>query len=173
MNIYSKFIRFYLRNTNPVKYARFLGVKVGHHAKFAKSIHFSSEPYLITIGDHVGIAGNVSFHTHGGARSVRNIMPNFDFFGKIKIEDWVYIGSNSIILPGVTVGEGTLVGAGSVVTKSTPPHCVVGGNPARVICSIEQFAEKYKQFNVGTKGLSGTEKRKILLELPDEKFIKK
>jgi galactoside O-acetyltransferase len=51
----------------------------------------------------------------------------------VKIEDKVWIGFNSIILKGVTVGEGAIVGAGSVVTKDVPPYTIVAGNPARII----------------------------------------
>lgn len=54
--------------------------------------------------------------------------PRFDTFGKVKIGDYVYIGTNSLIMPGVTIGDGSLIAAGSVVTKSVPPGVVVGGN---------------------------------------------
>ncbi len=74
---------------------------------------------------------------------------------------------------GVTIGEGALVAAGSVVTKSVAPHTVVGGNPARYICTTEEFYERNKKYNTRTKGLSLQEKKKILLSLSDDKFIKK
>jgi acetyltransferase-like isoleucine patch superfamily enzyme len=54
----------------------------------------------------------------------------------IKISDRVWIGFNSIILKGVTIGEGAIVGAGSVVTKDVPPYTIVAGNPARIIREI-------------------------------------
>jgi carbonic anhydrase/acetyltransferase-like protein (isoleucine patch superfamily) len=50
-----------------------------------------------------------------------------------RIEDRVWLGANVVVLKGVTIGEGTVVGAGSVVTKSLPPHCVAVGVPAQVI----------------------------------------
>lgn len=52
------------------------------------------------------------------------------------IADHVWIGANSVILKGVTIGEGAIVGAGSVVTKDVPPYTIVAGNPARVIREI-------------------------------------
>lgn len=111
----------YLRRKNPVKWARRLGVKVGDKTMISQDVSFSSEPYLITIGNHVQVTHSVSFYTHGGGQVARRFYPDFDCFGKIFVGDWVYIGSNSLIMPGVTLGEGTLVAAGSVVTKSTPP----------------------------------------------------
>ena len=51
----------------------------------------------------------------------------------IVIDDYAWIATNSIILPGVTIGKGAVVGAGSVVTKSVPPYQVVAGNPARIV----------------------------------------
>jgi galactoside O-acetyltransferase len=54
----------------------------------------------------------------------------------VKIHDKVWIGLNSIILKGVTIGEGAIVGAGSVVTKDVLPYTIVAGNPARIIREI-------------------------------------
>ena len=104
---------------------------------------------------------------------MRAFDPIFDVFGKVVIEDWAYIGAYSLIMPGVTIGEGALVAAGSVVTKSVPPHTVVGGNPARYICTTEEYYERNKKYNVGTKGLSFQEKKKVLLSLSEDRFLKK
>jgi serine acetyltransferase len=109
----------------------------------------------------------------GGGNCIRKEHPDFDIFGKVVIEDWAYIGAYSQIMPGVTIGEGALVAAGSIVTKSVAPHTVVGGNPARLICTTEEFYENNKDYNVGTKKMSTEEKKRYLLTLPDEKFIKK
>ena len=116
---------------------------------------------------------NTRLHTHGGGNAVRQTIPDFDVFGKVVIEDWCYIGAHSQIMPGVTIGEGSLVAAGSVVTKSIPPHSVVGGNPAKVLCTINDYLERNIEFNTHTKGMDVEQKRKLLLSLPDEKFIKK
>ena len=157
---------------SPEKYARHLGVNIGEHC-FISTREWASEPYLITIGDHVQLTRNVSIHTHGGGNSIWETHPDFDFFGKVVIEDWAYIGAYAHIMPGVTIGRGALVAAGSIVTKSVPPHTVVGGNPARVICTTEEFYEKNKKYNAGTKKMSFEEKKKYLLSLSEEMFVKK
>ena len=143
-NIYNKLLNAYYKKFYPVKWARNIGVKVGDYTELGGTTEFSSEPYLISIGNHCQITRNVTFHTHGGGNVIRRHIPDFDCFGRIVIEDWVYIGSNAIILPGVTIGEGSLVAAASVVTKSVPPHVVIGGNPARVICTIDEYIKKRK-----------------------------
>ena len=89
----------------------------------------------INIGDDVFIGPKVNLITI-------NHDPNPDnrsaTYGRtITIEDKVWIGINSTVLPGVTIGYGAIVGAGSVVTKDVQPMTVVAGNPARVIKKIE------------------------------------
>ena len=168
-----KLLDFYWRFiASPEKYARHIGVKIGKGC-FISTREWGTEAYLITVGNHVQITRMVSVHTHGGGNSIRWKEPDFDVFGKVTIEDWAYIGAFSHIMPGVTIGEGALVAAGSIVTKSVPPHSVVGGNPARVICTTEDYYERNKQYDVHSKQMKKDEKRKLLLSLPDEKFIKK
>lgn len=157
---------------SPEKYARHIGVNIGKDCLISTR-NWSTEPYLVSIGNNVQLTNNVSIHTHGGGNSIRKEHPDFDVFGKVVIEDWAYIGSYSQIMPGVTIGEGALVAAGSVVTKSVAPHTVVGGNPARYICSTEEFYERNKQYNVGSKGISEMKKKEFLLSLSNAMFIKK
>lgn len=76
-------------------------------------------------------------------------------------------------MAGVTIGEGALVAAGSIVTKSVPANTVVGGNPAKVICTVDEYIERNLKYNVGTKGKTEEEKKKTLLMLPPDKLIKK
>lgn len=172
MNIFNFISRLYWKFfTSNIKYARHIGVKIGDNC-FICTRHWSSEPYLINIGNHVQITDHVSFHTHGGGNCIRKNYPDFEVFGKIKIEDWAYIGAYSHIMAGVTIGEGALVAAGSVVTKSVLPHTVVGGNPAKYICTTEEYRIKNERFNIH-KRLSNIEKESFLKSLPDEKFMRK
>ena len=179
-SVYSKFKYFFRRVSyfywryvvSPEKYARHMGANIGKHC-FISTREWDNNSFLITIGNHVALTRGCAIHVHGGGRVVRKEHPGFDVFGKVVIEDWAYIGAGSHIMPGVTIGEGALVAAGSVVTKSVAPHTVVGGNPARYISSTEEYYERNKKFNVGTKGLNDEEKKKVLLNLPEEKFVKK
>ena len=152
--------------------AKLLGVKLGNNVLISTK-KWSTEPWLITIGDNVQITKDVYFHTHGGSHVARYLYPNFDCFGPITIEDGVYIGSGAHIMPGVTIGKGSLVAAGSIVTKSIPPYSVVAGNPARYICSVEEYINKNLQYDIGTKGMSMRQKKAMILRLPKEKLINK
>lgn len=88
----------------------------------------------IEIGDDVQIGHAVVLATinHGLAPEKRHDM----YFEPIKIGNRVWIGSNSTILPGITIGDGAVIAAGSVVTKDVPANTIVGGVPARVIKSV-------------------------------------
>lgn len=148
------------------------GGKVGNNTLFYTR-DFGSEPYLIRIGNDCCITKGVRFFTHGGASVLRKEIPDFDVFGKIIVGDNVYIGANSLILPGVTIDNDVIVAAGSVVTKSIPSGWVVAGNPATKVSDIKTYREKNIQYNVSTKGLSPLEKKSVLLSLDDSKFISK
>lgn len=111
----------------------------------------------ITIGDRVLVAHNVNIFdtaTHPIEKIARyehevivkiSGMP-IDLHQQISeapviIHDDVWIGCNSIILKGVEIGEGSIIGAGSVVTKNVPPNTMVAGNPAKI---VKQLSEEYK-----------------------------
>ncbi len=89
----------------------------------------------IQIGKSVGIGPGVKILTsvHGEGPLSGPLIDNQLEFGEVVIEDGCDIGIGAIILPGVHVGRGSLVGAGSVVTKDIPPYSVAVGVPARVI----------------------------------------
>ena len=89
-----------------------------------------AEAGTITIGNNVALGPNVTIFTAGHDYS-RHDLP--DIAAPVVLHDHVWVGGHSIILPGVTLGEGAVVGAGSVVTKDVPAYHVVAGNPARII----------------------------------------
>ena len=164
---------FDLYFTPPLQYAVKRGVMIGTDNFIADNFCWSTEPFLVTIGSHCQITGGVKLLTHGGSQAARKYVPDMDIFGKISLGDYVYLGTNSLIMPGVTIGDCALVAAGSVVTKSIPSGVVVGGNPAKIICTIEEYIERNSAFNTGTKGLSHELKMEVLLTMEEEKFIKK
>lgn len=89
------------------------------------------------------------------------------------IGDYVYIGTGAFVMPGVTVGNNVLIAAGSVVTKSIPDNCVVAGNPAKFICTLDEYIERNLPFNLDSKGLSLSMKKRLLLSVDQSKFIRK
>jgi acetyltransferase-like isoleucine patch superfamily enzyme len=130
------------------------------------------ESYLIELGNHVQITSGVHIFTHGGGWILRQQIPNFDSFGKVKIGDNVYIGNNAMIMPGIIVGSNVVIAAGSVVTKNVPDNCVVAGNPAKVVRDIQSYIDKYKQYDINCKNLSDPDKKKLILNMTEDKFIK-
>lgn len=168
-----KIIKFYRKIFWSLeKQARYSGVSMGIN-NFIASAFWSSEAYLIKIGDNCQITNGVKFFTHGGGGAARAKYPRFDCFGKITVGNYVYFGNGSMVMPGVEIGDNVLVAAGSVVTKSVPSNVVVGGNPAVVLCTIDTYIQKNMKYNLDSKGLSSNEKKEMLLTLPDEQFIKK
>lgn len=109
-------------------------VKIGQYGSIGDrtQIHCGCE---VIIGDYVLISWDVNiieydYHAPGGGRPVPR---------PIIIEDEVWIGARCIVTKGVTIGKGSIIGAGSVVTKSVPPYSLAAGNPARIIKGIQSW----------------------------------
>ncbi|MEY8781118.1 sugar O-acetyltransferase [Allomuricauda sp. XS_ASV26] len=90
----------------------------------------------VTIGDNCMIAPNVGIYTAGHSISPKN-RNKYGYAKPISIGDNVWIGGNCTILPGVLIGDNSVIAAGSVVTKNVAPNIVVAGNPAKKIKDIE------------------------------------
>jgi acetyltransferase-like isoleucine patch superfamily enzyme len=92
----------------------------------------------IKIGDNVAIANNCFIFTHNHDYTDKSL-PSWKgglHIEPVIIENGCWIGANTKILPGVTIGERSVVAAGSIVTKSVPPNTIFGGNPAKLIKTI-------------------------------------
>ena len=122
------------------------GITIGENCRIFTNIS-SKEPTLIHIGDRVTISSDVFFCTHDNA-SIKAIPGQTDVIGKISIGNDCFIGMRSILMFGVTLGDHCIVGAGSVVTHSFPSRTVVAGNPAKAICTIDEYAAKYLPYAV-------------------------
>ncbi len=131
-----------------VAYARKLGVSVGEGCRIYTKDFGGKEPYLVDVGNNVTITRGVRILTHDGALSLVKGPNNSRAYKyrKVKIGDNVFVGVDSIILPGVSVGDNTVVAAGSVVTKSFPGGEVIGGNPAKRIARYDSFIENNTKF---------------------------
>jgi maltose O-acetyltransferase len=90
----------------------------------------------ITIGNDVQMGPNVQLLTPTHPIDPEQRRNKLEAAKPIVIADNVWLGGGVIVLPGVTIGENSIVGAGSVVTRDVPANCVVVGNPARVLRSI-------------------------------------
>ena len=90
----------------------------------------------VTIGNHVEIATGVQLLTAEHPLDPAERKAGIQLNRPITIEDGVWIGGGAIVLPGVTIGENSVIGAGSVVTRDIEPGVVAVGNPCRVIRSL-------------------------------------
>jgi virginiamycin A acetyltransferase len=107
--------------------------------------YFEGSENKLIIGSYVSIASGVSFmldinHQIGTfttfplyTRLIKPSPKDAVSKGPLIIEDEVWLGANSMILSGLTIGKGSIVAAGAIVTKNVPPYAIVGGNPARII----------------------------------------
>lgn len=120
-------------------------VELGSYVYIGNNCVIQSAHGNIKIGNHVMFGPGV--HLHGGNHVMNQVGVYMDQIQKkfgddpdLIIEDDVWIGSNAIILGGVTIGRGSVIGAGTVVTKSVPPYSLVVGNPGKVI--KKRFSEE-------------------------------
>lgn len=125
------------------------GAHIGEDTVFysPKSICFDwGKAFLIKIGKRCKITKGVTILAHDYSRSVARIKYGENVGGSapVVIGDNCFIGVNAIILMGTTIGDNCIVGAGAIVKGNFPSDCVIAGNPARVICTLDKYYEKRK-----------------------------
>lgn len=123
---------------------------VGNNFFFQPRI-IPDEPKLISFGNNVVVASGVTFVTHDVIDKVLNKMDNnfnYNYYcAPILIGNNVFIGCNVTILPNVKIGNNVIIAAGSIVSKDIPDNSVVGGNPAHVISTFDEYVTSRKKIN--------------------------
>ena len=153
------------------------GLMVGKSFSYGRYCFFDPTfCFLISIGDNVTFSTRVHVLAHDA--SLKRTL-GYSKVGKVNIGNNVFVGANTTILPGISIGDFSIVGAGSVVTKSIPANEVWAGNPARKICSFEEYKNKISnlyskkygaQYKIGS-GITPKMKYEMLMALEETRFI--
>ena len=136
----------YRRFCNPTssEWAEFLAQWGGfHHIGKDVAINVGcnvTDPAYIRLGNNITLSVCTLLGHDGVVRILNNRYgKKLDSVGMIDIRDNSFVGHGAIVMPRVTIGPDSVVAAGAVVTRDVPPGVVVGGNPARVICTTEEL----------------------------------
>lgn len=157
-----------------VRFARTKGVAIGNNCRvYIKN--WGSEPFLVELGNDVTITSGVKFITHDGSTCLIKNSDNYRYqkYGKIIVGNNVFIGVNTILLPGVSVGSNVIIGAGSLVNKNLESNYVYAGVPAKKIMSFTDYHKKISEScsnNEELKNISDYQSRVFkAIEIQNEK----
>lgn len=140
---YIKEIIYRLRGEYTTERLIIMGMKVGKNFKRLRgTILDPSHCWLIEIGDNVTLAPRVHILCHDA--STKQFL-GYTKIGCVKIGNNVFIGAESVILPGVTIGSNVVIGANSTVTSNVPDNSVYVGSPARLLCSLQDYINKERE----------------------------
>ena len=136
-----KFLRNKGRRNNILDPVRDYGVTLGEKVAIINSHLDEGHGFLIGIGNNVTIThATIYAHDAGPKGSL-----GYCKVGRVTIGNDVFIGHGAIILPNVTIGDRVIVGAGCVVSKSIPSNSVAVGNPARIVCSYDEYIVRHQE----------------------------
>lgn len=139
MNIFKKLITL-LNREIPTDLLVKRGLTVGDNFNRQQGCFIDpSHCFLITIGNNVTMSIRVTLLAHDA--STKKLL-GYTKIGQIRIDDNVFVGANTTILPNVKIGKNSIIGSGSLVTHDIPDNSVAVGVPAKVICSTEEFKQK-------------------------------
>ena len=145
-NLLKKITGRSLTNVEQIEFLKKGGAHIGKELRiYGGALKIDKQmPYMLHIGDYVEITDNVKILCHDYSWCVIKRMSGvlMGGIGPVWIGDNVFIGTNTTILMNTHIGNNSIVGAGSVVHGTFPDNSVIAGNPARVICSIEEYSEK-------------------------------
>jgi len=142
--------KIFARNSSKklIKKYRAQGAKIGDNCIIGADLR-GVDICLLEIGDNVILSGEVVILRHDSSIIVSSNKKYTDILGKVKIGNNCFIGYRSIILPGVTLPNNTIVAAGSVVTKSVKKEgMIIGGNPAKIIGTVKDSFNKNVKYAV-------------------------
>ena len=120
----------------------------GHHVHFGKNVYANFNLTLVDdthiyVGDYTMLGPNVTLATAGHPIAPELREKGYQFNMPIHIGKNCWLGAGVIVLPGVTIGDNTVIGAGSVVTKDIPSNVVAVGNPCRVMREVSERDREY------------------------------
>lgn len=139
MNIIKEFV-YRFRGEYTTEKLMTMGMQVGRNFKRLNGVILDpSHCWLIEIGDNVTMAPRVHILCHDA--STKPFL-NYTKIGRVTIGDNVFLGAESVVLPGVRIGSNVIIGANSTVTHDIPENSVAVGSPARVICSLEDYLSR-------------------------------
>lgn len=131
-----------VRKLNQIDWLRARGCNIGERVKILSGVKVDENHcWHIEIGDDVILAPNVYILAHDASMWLHL---EYTRIAPVIIGNKVFIGANSTIMPGVAIGDNSIIGAGSVVTRSIPKNSVACGNPAKVISSLTAFLTRKK-----------------------------
>lgn len=134
---------FKIDDRNSLQQALDNGMKLGKDPSIQDQVMLDpSHSWLISIGDKVTLAPRVCILAHD-ASTKRHL--GYTLIAPVTIGNNVFIGAGTIVLPGSTIGDNVIIGAGSIVTGNIPSNNVYAGNPARQICTLEEYLLKRKE----------------------------
>lgn len=151
-NLVLKILYGYYDSDSFIRMLRKKGVAVGEGTYFNSprfNIIDTTSPYALKIGKNVVVAAGVVILTHGYEGVIKGLYNDLlGSFGEVVIGDNVYLGIGAMVLKGCHIGDNVIIGAGSVVTKDLESNSVYAGNPARRICSLEDYYKKRMDLQV-------------------------
>lgn len=170
--IFSLIERYKTSKMSGVQYARYKGVEVGADCRVLTRL-FGSEPWLIKIGRKVTVAPGVQFITHDGSTWLfSDEKGRRQLYRLIEIGDEVFVGSGSIVMPGVKISSNVIVAAGSVVVKSVPSGTIIGGNPAKIIGDYYDYKERVLANYISNSDIDFNEDKRTRTEKALDKTFK-
>ena len=117
-----------------------MGLTVGKNFKRLHGVILDpGHCWLLEIGNNVTMAPRVHILCHDASTKA---FLGYTKIGRVTVGDNVFIGAESVVLPGVKIGSNVIIGANSTVTHDIPDNSVAAGSPARVICSLEDYLQK-------------------------------